>query len=597
MRGKKVRLIITRWFAREKDMDSEQTGRVEQETDRALLINGNWVPKSQIVRVDLLQEKQPRLEGKWGKVLIFGAPKDKERKLLHIRKAKRHESVGAIGVPKIFELLQRVREICPNVKWPQDLWDWFTQEQQRRQHLIRIRDGWLLKDYHPQLYPYQKRGVAFLETAGRAILADDMGLGKTVQSLRAVERHKQSKLLVVCPNSLKTNWEKEVREWTGMDARVVRGDRKVRLSCIEDYGGGALIVNYAVLRQEAYLSALLSVGFDHLVVDEAHRIKNRKAMVTEAVHKIAKQINHYVFLLTGTPIMNRVKELWSLLHTIDHNRWSSYWDFVKRHANARPGRWGWEVDDEPTNPDKLWDEIKYHFLRRVKAGVRSDLPMKTYKKEWVTLSEPQREMYDQMRRDAIAELAGGEFITAPMALTQITRLKQIAISPKLLDEDHPSWGAKIRRFSELVEDLDRAVVFSQFKQPLRLAAKNTPQEHDFVTGDVDEDERQEKVERFERGKFDVLFATLAVGGQGLNLTSADTVVFLDKHWTPAVNEQAVDRVHRHGQENPVTVVEILAEDTVEEYIESLLAKKQDISSSIIDHVEHLFELGDLDKAD
>jgi len=600
MIGERVRIQVEPWLAKKESLSGRDLhGEIEHETNRAILLNGNWIPKSQITNVEVIETAPATLREKWGKVLIYVKNREEHQKLKRVPRAKYHAKEKAIGLPKTVEALKYVDEICPGAKWPDELRQWFDSKSSLRAVLDDIIDGEYsgkdqLASLGDDLYPYQRVGVFFAITAQRFILADEMGLGKTVQALTAIDRSSEDKdrTLVICPNTLKSNWANEAEQWTeGLEITVVRGDREERLEVLDNYDGGVLIVNYAMVRPENYLEELLDLDFDNLIVDEAHRIKNRKTEQTKGVHKLAHDADQYCMLLTGTPIMNRVQELWSLLHAVDPTKWSSFWRYAKEHANARPGKWGWVVDDHASNPEKLREEIKYNFLRRTKDEVMPDLPPKVKKCVWVDMEEEQEQIYLQMRDEAYVELAEQEYLTAPMVLSQITRLKQIAISPALIEKKGPS--AKMERFEDLVYSIEGpVVVFSQWVGPLRLAEVRIPSDKSFasITGEVKEEDREQIIEDFNAGKIDVLLATLETVGLGANLVGASDVIFLDKHWTPAVNEQGVDRVHRHGQKETVHVYEILTSGTIEEYIEDMLMEKEDISASIVDHAQNIFNL-------
>ena len=568
-----------------------------------------WLPISQIRHVDITATEKPDVKVglKYGRIMVKCPFGEKERaKSISGVKWYKHDKMW--GYPKTIETMDDIYNIWPHAEVLDELFEWYSTEKKKRKDLAHVKEAsdvteWEVstnEEIMDKLYPYQRVGVAFLAIAERAILADEMGLGKTVQALVARQIVDADRVLVICPNTLKTNWKKEVEKWCpGSLATVIRGTRDKRKKLIEDYNEGFLMINYALLRvttnkkrkenMSEDLEQLLQQKFDLIIIDEAHNIRNRKTQWTRGTHKLAKQAP-YLFALTGTPIHNRVQEIWSLLHVVNPERYSSFWNFVKKHANAHPGPFGWEMSDEATDPEALQREMAPYYFRRLKEDHLKEIPPKVTQKLWVTLEGKQREIYEEMRDDFIVETEQG-IVAAPMVLSQITRLKQIAISPELIGGTGPS--VKLEALKRKVQDIEgKIVVFSQFKSALKLAQQEVGCSSLLLSGDIKEEDREELLDKF-RGDSDikVLFATIAVAGVGLTLTEASTVIFLDKHWTPAVNNQAIDRVHRHGQTQIVNIVEILAEETIEEWIEILLDKKINISESIVENVRKYLEWG------
>ena len=515
---------------------------------------------------------------------MINCPYSEKDKAKQLPRAKWHKKLKRWGIPKIYEAVDAALRAWPDEELAveDDLEEWFHKEGEHREAVWDARHGDLFHSWPDKLRPYQKVGAEFLTMAGRAILADEMGLGKTVQALRAAVQLDDENLLVICPNILKTHWRKEVEKWTDYEPAVVRGGPELRANVIQE-DGDVTIVNEALVRPGNDLDVLKEQDYDLVIADEAHHFKNRDAQQTEGFHKLANNAQH-LFELTGTPIQNRVEELWSLLHAVDPDRYSSFWRFVKKHADAHPGRFGWEIADHPTDPEALQKELQPYLLRRTNDELKDELPEKNTRKYWVNLTGEQQRLYDEMEENFVAEVQDGEYVSAPAVLSQITRLKQIAIAPALIGGGGPS--AKLKALRGIInrDESEQFVVFSQFKKPLAMAAQLVDGATALLTGDVAEEERANLVDDFERGRLQVLCATIAVAGHGLDLTAASNVIFLDKHWTPANNEQAVARVYRSGQDEQVQVTELLASGTIEEYIEMLLDDKVNIAESILDHI-------------
>mgnify|MGYP000341301093 CR=1 FL=1 len=323
------------------------------------------------------------------------------------------------------------------------------------------------------------------------------------------------------------------------------------------------------------------------LVHNCHRAKNRKSQQTKALYKITNDIKRN-YLLTGTPIMNTPEDLWSLLHIIDRKKFSSFWRFVHRYCEVWDNGFGKEIG-KAKNPKDFREMLKPYMLRRLKEEVIEDMPELTIQKREVELEGKQRKIYEQMRDRMVAEIGEQEKVTAPIVISKIMRLKQIAVSPALIsDKDKEFKSAKIDTLMEIISDSgkQKVVVFTQYQGAAELVADKLDKKgigYGLLHGGIDEDKRQEDVNRFQNNdNCEVFIATIKAGGLGINLTAGSIAVFLDKDWTDANNKQAIDRLHRIGQERNVTVIELIAKDTIEQYIEKLLKEKQKTFDSLIE---------------
>lgn len=441
-------------------------------------------------------------------------------------------------------------------------------------------------------------------SGGGVILGLDMGLGKTLTSLAVTDAIKANKTLVVCPASLKYNWAEEIEKWLpNKTYTILDGSKEKRIEALEN-DVDFYITNYASLREKSRAKingnwtnvdnelflAINKKNFEVAIYDEAHKMKNRKSQQTKALYKITNGIKRN-YLLTGTPIMNTPEDLWSLLHIIDRKKFSSFWRFVHRYCEVWDNGFGKEIGSAK-NPKEFREMLKPYMLRRLKEEVIEDMPELTKQKSWVELEGKQSKIYHQMEEDMVAELSGQEEIKAPIIISKIMRLKQIAVSEQLLAEK-PSIkkfkkSAKIKALNEIIDDSgdQKIVVFTQYQSAAKLVAKMLDKKgigYGMIHGGVKNEERQKEVNKFQENENCKIFvATIKAGGLGLTLTAGSIAVFLDKDWTPANNTQAVDRLHRLGQEKNVTVIELLAKDSIEEYIEEMLEGKQKTFDSLIE---------------
>lgn len=488
--------------------------------------------------------------------------------------------------------------------------EWYEKRKIERENLLVNKDR---KEVKPEeldteladtLYDFQRVGVNFLTETKGAILGDDMGLGKSIQSLATVDNINAKSTLVVCPASLKYNWAEEIEKWLpNKSYTILDGSKEKRIEALEN-DVDFYITNYASLREKSrakingnwtkvdneLFKAIKNKNFEVAIYDEAHKMKNRKSQQTKALYKITNGIKRN-YLLTGTPIMNTPEDLWSLLHIIDRKKFSSFWRFVHRYCEVWDNGFGKEIGSAK-NPKEFREMLKPYMLRRLKEEVIEDMPELTKQKSWVELEGKQSKIYHQMEEDMVAELSEQEEIKAPIIISKIMRLKQIAVSEQLLAEK-PSIkkfkkSAKIKVLNEIIDDSgdQKIVVFTQYQSAAKLVAKMLDKEgigYGMIHGGVKNKERQKEVNKFqENDNCKVFVATIKAGGLGLTLTAGSIAVFLDKDWTNANNTQAVDRLHRIGQERNVTVIELLAKDSIEEYIEELLAEKQETFDSLIE---------------
>jgi SNF2 family DNA or RNA helicase len=290
-------------------------------------------------------------------------------------------------------------------------------------------------------------------------------------------------------------------------------------------------------------------------------------------------------MLSGTPILNRAMEIWTPLNMMfpKDKRFTSYWRFAKNHCEVIRGQFGWEVRDilNPRDPriKSLRKELEPIYLRRTKPEVLKELPAKTVQQVWIELGRAQRRVYNDMEETMLAEFEERR-ISAAVIIAQIIRLKQITVGAELMFPDMESIsGAKIDALFDIVESLngESLVVFSQFRRAIeRLYPMFIKKGYRVaqLAGTTSVADRPVIINDFQQGEYQILLATTQTGGQGITLTAANKAIFLDKMWTPANNVQAQDRLHRIGQDEAVTIYELLAVDTVEERIERMLAGKQ-----------------------
>lgn len=432
-----------------------------------------------------------------------------------------------------------------------------------------IPEAKLPSDFRGTLRHYQERGVDWLcllrELGLGALLADDMGLGKTVQALCAL----QTPALVVCPTSVLFNWEEELERFRpGLSVHVYHGPGREF-----DPKADVTLTSYAILRLD--IDILAARRFATVVLDEAQNIKNPESQVAQAAYRLDADFR---MALTGTPVENRLEELWSQLHFLNRGLLGGRSQFRERYA--RPIGEG-----DAMRATRLRDRIRPFLLRRRKQDVAPELPPRTEIVLHCELSQRERAVYDAVRaatvEKVVAQLSEGGSVLA--ALEALLRLRQAACHSALVPGQEAEGSTKLEllasRLEEAAADGHKALVFSQWTSLLDLVEPVLEREGlDFTRLDGSTRDRESVVKRFQDDAGPpVMLISLKAGGTGLNLTAADHVFLLDPWWNPAVEDQATSRAHRIGQNRPVVVHRLVAQKTVEEGILELHARKRALS--------------------
>lgn len=445
------------------------------------------------------------------------------------------------------------------------------------------------------LYDYQKDGSNFLISKPRAILADDMGLGKTIQAIDAANKSKK-RILIICPKTLCNNWRNEVHQWLNESVNVIDGTSMNQFKCmtlISDKKWN--IITYESFTANKLFLTKLAKDVDLIILDEAHKIRNRSTQNYRAIRDFTKtHRNVGVYCLTGTPVFNYALDLFSLLHLLypwiftsskkflEDNYYVLYKDSYKRVGGAV--KLIRKIDRLTVkNQDNFKKMLSIFMLRRTKDDVL-DLPERIFNRIQLELTGSQKRIYTEMEQDFYAslseELSQGIEVFSTNLLAQITRLKQIAVSKDLLDPYSDDLeGIKISKTLDILDELrdQKVIIFSQFSACLKrlqkiLQAKGIS--NSILTGDMTTDDREYNINKFKTSdNCTVLLATIKAGGVGLNLTESSNVIFLDFEWAPGWNNQAIDRVHRIGQNKKVSIHILMIKDSIEDRIMEILKSK------------------------
>ncbi len=455
-----------------------------------------------------------------------------------------------------------------------------------------------------ELLPYQLDGIAFAVGAGRAILADDMGLGKTIQGIGTAELLRReagiTRVLVICPASLKAQWRNEIERFADADVQVVLGGAEARA---EQYASGAFftICNYEQVLRD--VPAIERVAWDLVIVDEAQRIKNWEARTTRVVKALRSP---FVLALSGTPLENRLDELYSVVELVDERLLGPAFRFFNEHrrANERGAVVGYE------ELGALRKSLEPILLRRTRELVMSDLPPRSTELIRLAPTQQQADLHAG-HMSIVSQIARKPYISE-MDLLRLQRAllmcRMAADGTTLVDKVRPGYSSKLERLDELIDGLlqeegRKIVLFSEWTTMLdlieerlekRLATKgrhrsgrsgdSVPEAIEWVRldGKVPQKKRQRLVSRFQTEEACRLFLTTNAGSTGLNLQAANTVINVDLPWNPAVLEQRIARAHRMGQSRPVQVFLLVTAETIEENLLSTLSAKQDLADAVLD---------------
>ncbi len=450
----------------------------------------------------------------------------------------------------------------------------------------------LPKGINAEFREYQTKGFSWLwflyQYGLNGILADDMGLGKTLQALaliqKAKEKDKQAPNLVVCPTSVVFNWENEIQKFAPKMKclKLAGGERKEFFKDIDKYD--VVITSYALVRRD--IDELVKHNFRYIILDESQNIKNADSLTAQSVKKL--QSSHKL-ALSGTPIENRLEELWSVFDFLMPGFLFEENEFNYRYVTPITER------DDKTVEKRLKSQIFPFILRRMKRDVAKDLPDKVENIAYCELTPEQKDFYlevlDSTKEELFKSIEQNGLEKSRLSIfSALLRLRQICCHPKLYDKEGKKGNIQSGKFEQLksmleqiIEEKHRVLLFSQFVDMLDIIKVWLEKEgikHEYLTGKTKD--RGEVVERFNSDPtIPIFLISLKAGGTGLNLTGADYVIHYDPWWNPAVEDQATDRAYRIGQTKKVFVYRIITKGTVEEKIQKLKQQKRNLVDSVI----------------
>jgi SNF2 family DNA or RNA helicase len=511
-----------------------------------------------------------------------------------------------------------------------------------------LREIEVQEDGDQDLFPHQRAGVDFLVKSRRALLADEPGLGKTAQAIRALKKmfdegQEVFPALVICPNTLKSNWEREFdRWWPGVNVSVVKGSAIQRKKAFEEkadvyvinweslrthskllsYGSIALArcedcgghdSRVTVNRCEVHARELNLIDFNSVIADEIHRSKDPKSKQTRALWAATGEAD-IRYALTGTPIANDVVDLWPILHWLDPKEWPSKTKWIDRYVDTMINAFGgmMVIGLKPTMTDEFYAGINPRMRRMLKAKVLPWLPKVLTERRDVEMGAKQAKAYKQMLQNMISMLENEEGITgdalvAPNPLTQTIRLLQFANAYAQIEiteagEEQVLLSEPSCKVDALMDDMkngdfgdDSVAVCAVSRQLIDILSARLTKEgiaHGLITGAQDSDERQRAIDDFQAGKTKWILFTAQAGGVGVTLTKARRLVMLQRPWSLVDYKQALDRVHRIGSEihDSIIITDYVTEGSIEERVIQALDVKSDNFEQIVKDKAKLLEM-------
>ncbi len=445
-----------------------------------------------------------------------------------------------------------------------------------------------------ELRNYQQKGYEWFnmmaEIGAGTLMADDMGLGKTLQALSSLtywqEADPTAQTLIICPASLIYNWKSEIEKFTPhLKLYIYHGQDRD----ISDFMGSDahfMITSYATVRND--VDKLMQMSWGTIVLDESHRIKNYKAKQTEAVLSLRGKRR---IILNGTPIMNSIAELFPQFHFLLPQLFPSRNQFVKQFVNPI------EKDNDEGRMDLLKRISDPFLLRRTKEKVAKDLPAKTETVLWCEMKDDQRQAYEDLKamikRNVLVDIKEKGLQKAKFGVLQgITKLRQLCSSPHLLQDEPDYRAASSIKIENLIDTLtsdlaeSKAIIFTQFLGTLDALKEKMDEKgitYRSFSGKTSAEKRMKRVAEFQAEDSDirVFILSLMAGNSGINLTNANYVFLVEPWWNKAIQQQAIDRVHRIGQDQNVFAYNMICRDTIEEKIRILQEKKQALSEEVI----------------
>lgn len=511
------------------------------------------------------------------------------------------------AITHIMDFLLAATRLDDTFRWYPDAFSYIV-EQRDNAHRECLLENWPDKELDhllkTSLYSYQKEGIRFAFRAGKSIIADEMGLGKTIQAIGVAELMKKAKLissvLVVCPTSLKYQWKKEIERFTDSTAVVVEGSHLARKK-LYDSECFYKIVSYNGMSND--IKILNTLRTDFLIMDEVQRLKNWKTQISQSARHIEAE---YAVVLSGTPLENKLEELYSVMQFVDQYCLGPYYRFMDQTVmTSDTGKIiGYK------NLNVVGERLKQVLIRRRKRDVALQLPERTDKILFVPMTKEQREMHDDFQLNVsqlVFKWNRNRFLSEKdrkRLLLCLSQMRMVCDSTYILDQK-TRCDTKVEETMNILHNVfdsgeEKVVIFSQWERMTRLIAGELDKlgmQYEYLHGGVPSEHRRTLTENFTENPDSRVFLSTDAGSTGLNLQVASVLINLDLPWNPAVLEQRIARIYRIGQQRNIQVINLVASQTIEERMLGTLNFKSSLFEGILDNGEDTILLEDskLDK--
>ena len=496
---------------------------------------------------------------------------------------------------RIGSFLKQARQISDTFRCYKDAIDFIIdiREKAKRENIVKTYDDEKLDNLlKVNLYPYQKEGIRFAAKAGKAIIADEMGLGKTIQAIGTAELLRKEGLigsvLVLCPTSLKYQWRSEIKKFTNAEVFVIEGShlkRKEAYNRPEPYK----IISYNSAAND--IKILGSLQTDMLIMDEVQRLKNWNTQISRAARKIESD---YSVILSGTPLENKLDELYSIVEFVDNFRLAPYYLFKDKHI----------ITDETgkvlgyKNLNDIGKKLSDILIRRRKKDVKLQMPERSDKNLFIPMTNEQKGMHQEWQNQVrllVLKWRKMHFLSdkdRKRLLLFLSQMRMVCDSSYILDQK-TRYDTKVDECVNIISDIiseegEKVVVFSQWERMTRLIAKELEKKEigfEYLHGGVPSEKRKNLVDNFMNEPSSRVFLSTDAGSTGLNLQSAATIINIDLPWNPAVLEQRIGRIYRLGQQNNIQVINLVTPYSIEEEMLGKLRFKTSMFEGVLDDGE------------
>lgn len=498
--------------------------------------------------------------------------------------------------------IAKAKEIEPEFRCYPDVTDYLSEikdAQYRERYLSSMADKNMDSLLKTTLYPYQKEGIRFAFSKGKSIIADEMGLGKTVQAIGCAELMRKagliSSVLVLCPASLKYQWKKEIEKFTDSVAVIVEGPQDKRRELYRSQSFYR-IVSYNTMSND--IRTFGNAYAECLIMDEVQRLKNWNTQISRAARKIKSD---YTIVLSGTPLENKLVELYSVMEFVDQYCLGPYYKFIDETT----------VKDEGgkilsyKNLNLVGERLAKRLVRRRKADIELQLPERTQQNLFVPMTSRQREIHDELKAGVaqiVSKWRRSHFLSdvdRKRLMLLLSQMRMVCDSTYILDQE-TRFDTKVEETMNIVQEVvesgdDKIVIFSQWERMTRLIATELEKlgvGYASLNGKVPSEKRNALVEKFWNEPSCRVFISTDTGSTGLNLQIASRVINLDLPWNPSVLEQRVGRVHRIGQRRNIQVLNMISQDSFEERMLATLEVKASLFEGILDNGDDTVVLDD-----